>query len=161
MAGRLRTLPEAVAELGLPSSRALHKLVERGAPGPAPGKRGGARWDVEAIEAWRRARETKNQPQTDLAIERVKLTRMQTRLVSLKLRQASGELIASKVAVDVLGAMVGAIRAQILAVPRRLVLDGLPRDFEPLAKRALNEALRELSDRRTVDALKQAPEATA
>lgn len=155
MAGRLSTLAGAVAALSLPSPRALHRLIERGAPGPKPGKRGSARYDVAAIDAWRRARESKNQPTMDLAVERTKLTRLQTRLVSLKLRQASGELIPSKVAVDVLGAMAGAVRAQVLAVPRRAVLDGLPREYEPLMKRLLTEALRELADARTVAALKE------
>ena len=154
----LRTRAEAVRLLGLRSARALDKLVERGAPGPQPGKRGTARWDVEAIQAWRADREARLRPTIDLSLERAKLARVQRQLTALKLREARGELIRAKDAADVQRSIVASARAQLLAVPRRAVLDGLPREHEGLVRRLVVEALRDLSEvrslrdlRRTVD----------
>lgn len=153
LAGRLATRAEAVAALGLASPRALDKLIERGAPAPQPGKRGSRRYDVAAIDAWRKARQTRTQPALDLAAERAKLARVQRQLTTLRLREARGELIRAKAVVEVQRAIAGAVKAQLLAVSRRAVLAGLPRDHEPLIRRLVVEALRELSEVRTIATL--------
>jgi phage terminase Nu1 subunit (DNA packaging protein) len=148
--GRLATRQEAVKALGLASPRALDRLIERGAPGPRPGKPGGRRYDVAAIAAWRDARAARQRPTLDLALERAKLAQVQRALASLKLREARGELIRAKDAADVLRGIVAAARAQLLSVPRRAVLAGLPREHEPAIRRLIVEALRELSEARTL-----------
>jgi phage terminase Nu1 subunit (DNA packaging protein) len=152
---KLATRSEAVKALGLDSPRALDRLIERGAPAPLPGKRGGARYDVQAIEAWRAARKARTAPALDLATERAALARVQRQLAHLKLREARGELIRSADAAAAQRATAGAVRAQLLAVPRRAVLAGLPREHEPLVKRLIAEALRELSEVRTLAGLTQ------
>ena len=101
MSRTLSTRAEAVAALGLPSPRALDRLIERGAPGPRPGKRGTGRYDVAAIEAWRTARQARLSPGLDLTTERAKLAKVQRQLTSLKLREARGELVRAKDAADV------------------------------------------------------------
>ena len=52
--------------------------------------------------------------------------------------------------------IVAATKTQLLAVARRAVLAGLPRTHEPLVKRFITEALRELADIRTVAGLRAA-----
>ena len=146
----LSTRAQAVQALGLPSPRALDRLIERGAPGPHPGKRGGPRYDVAAIDAWRQARDARQRPTLDLSLERALLARAQRQLVNLKLREARGELIRAREAADVQRAIAGAARVQLLTVPRRAVLAGLPREHEPLVKRLIVEALRDLAEVRTV-----------
>jgi phage terminase Nu1 subunit (DNA packaging protein) len=152
----LSTRREAVAALGLPSARALDRLIERGAPLPTPGKRGTARYDVPAIKAWRDAREARRRPTLDLTTERAKLARVQTQLTTLKLQEARGELVKATIAIDVQRSVAGAVRSQLLAVPRRAVLEGLPRVHEPIVRRLIVAALRELSEVRTMAALEEA-----
>lgn len=159
MRPRLSTRAEAVHALGLSSPRALDRLIERGAPGPKPGKRGAARYDVEAIAAWRSQRQARTQPTLDLALERAKLARVQTQLTALKVREARGELVKAADAERVLRAITVAAKTQLLAVPRRAVLAGLPRTHEPLVKRLITDALRELADVRTLRELTDRGEA--
>lgn len=153
MAGRLVTRADAVAALGLSSPRALDKLIERGAPAPLPGKRGTARYDVAAIEAWRQARQSKLKPALDLSTERAKLAKVQRQFTALKLREARGHLVATKDADAVQRAIAVAVKTQLLAVPRQALLSGLPRAYEALVRRLIVEALRELSEIRTLDKL--------
>jgi phage terminase Nu1 subunit (DNA packaging protein) len=150
---KLSTRAEAVAALELPSPRALDRLVERGAPAPRPGKRGTRRYDVAAIDGWRRERQARQRPALDLATERAKLARVQRELTTLKLREARGELIRATDAVDVQRAIATAAKVQLVAVSRRAVLAGLPREHEPLVKRLITEALRDLSAVKTIAAL--------
>ena len=157
----LVTRAEAVKALGLPSARALDRLIERGAPGPKPGKRGSPRYDVAAIESWRTTRQARTRPTLDLTIERAKLARVQRQLTTLKVRELRGELIREKDAAAVLRAIAGAAKAQLLAVPRRCVLEGVPRDVEPVIKRLIVEALRELAELRTLSALDTTPDEDA
>ena len=150
------TRSEAVSALGLRGPRDLDKLVERGAPAPRPGKRGSARYDLRAIVAWRQARATSAGPAlSDLATERAALARVQRELSVLRLQAARGELIQAKDAAEATRAIVVATRTQLLSVPRRCVLAGLPLEHEPTIKRLITEALRELSEVRTVGELER------
>lgn len=155
MGSTLATRAEAVKALGLASPRALDKLIERGAPSPRPGKRGTKRYDVAAIAAWRDARTARTQPTYDLALERAKLARVQRQLAELKVKEARGSLIRAVDAEHVQRSIAAAVKAQLLAVPRRAVLGGLPREHEPLVRSLIVEALRELSEVRTVAALEE------
>ncbi len=150
MKAQLSTRAEVVKALGLASARALDRLVERGAPPPAPGKRGTARYDVDAIRKWQEKRTTKRQPMFDLVRERARLAHVQVELTELKVREIRGELVRAADAERVQRAMAAAVRAQLLAVPRRCVLDGMPRRHERVVKRLITEALRELSTVRTL-----------
>lgn len=150
MRGKLSTRAEAIKALGLPSARALDKLLERGAPAPKPGKKGSRRYDVAAIEAWRAERKTRTQPVLDLSAERARLARVQRKLTTLKLRELRGALVRVKDAERVQVAIAGAVKTQLLAVPRRCVLDGLPREYEALVHKHITQALRELSEIRTL-----------
>ena len=151
--GPLSTRAEAVAALGLESPRALDRLIEKGAPGPAPGKRGGARYDVAAIRQWQAGRKVRTRPALDLAAERAALAHTQNQLATLKLREARGELVTASDAERALRAIVTATKAQLLSVPRRAVLAGVPRDCEPIIKQLLVEALRDLAEVRTLRGL--------
>jgi phage terminase Nu1 subunit (DNA packaging protein) len=151
----LSTRSEAVAALGLPSPRALDRLIERGAPAPKPGKRGSKRYDVAAIATWRDARQARTQPTYDLTLERAKLARVQRQLAELKVQEARGSLIRAVDAEHVQRSIAAAVKSQLLAVPRRAVLGGLPREHEPLVRTLIVEALRELSEVRTVAALEE------
>lgn len=153
MAVKLSTRAQAVKALGLPSSRALDKLIEKGAPAPAPGKRGSARYDVAAIEAWRLARRARVRPVLDLATERAALANVQTKLARLKLREARGELVKAADAEEVLRLIATATRAAVLAIPRRAVLAGVPREHEATLKALVTEALRDLSETKTLAGL--------
>lgn len=150
MGKKLATRAEAVERLGLPSARALDRLIERGAPGPAPGKKGSGRYDVAAIQAWMTARQARVKPTLDLAAERAKLARVQRQLTTLKLREHRGDVVRAKDALLAYQAIAGAVRVQLLAVPRNAVLGGLPREHEALVKRLIVQALRDLSDIRTM-----------
>jgi phage terminase Nu1 subunit (DNA packaging protein) len=146
----------AVTALVLSTARALDKLLERGAPGPAPGsKRGGRRYDVAAIATWRAERQARLQPTYDLSAERAQLARVQRQLVELKVREARGQLIRAADAEHVQRSIAAAVKAQLLAVPRRAVLGGLPREHELLVRTLIVEALRELSEIRTLAALEE------
>lgn len=158
---KLATRAEAVAALSLPSPRALDKLIERGAPAPAPGKRGTARYDVAAIRKWQEARQDRQRPILDLAAERAQLARVQTELTTLKLHEARGELVKAADAERVLRAIATSTKTAILSVPRRAVLTGLPREHEPLIRRLLTESLRELSEVRTLRGLSAGTEDAA
>ena len=147
---RLSTRAEAVTALSLASPRALDRIIEKGAPAPAPGKRGTARYDVPALRAWMKARGAKAAPALDLATERARLAHVQADLTTLKLREARGELVKASDAERVQRAALAAVRGQLLAVPRRCVLAGVPRVHEPAIKRLITEALRELSAVRTL-----------
>jgi len=142
-----------VAALSLESPRALDRLIERGAPGPRPGKPGAARYDVPAIATWRRARAARTRPTLDLCAERAKLARVQRKLTELKLREARGEFIRAKDVASAQRAIAAAAKASLLAVPRRAVLAGLPREHEALVKQLITEALRELAQVQTVAGL--------
>ncbi len=146
----LVTRAQAVLLLELPSARALDRLIERGAPGPAPGKKGSKRYDVPAIERWREERKKRLAPTLDLSVERAKLARVQRKLTSLKLREARGELVRSRDVADIQRAVAAAVKTELLAVPRRAVLAGLPREHEALMKRLIVDALREVSNIRTI-----------
>jgi phage terminase Nu1 subunit (DNA packaging protein) len=156
--GRLSTRAEAVKALNLQSARALDRLIERGAPAPKPGKRGGRRYDVEAIEAWRAQRLARAKPVLDLTTERARLARAQRKLTTLKLRELRGALIRVKDAERVQAAIAGAAKTQLLAVPRRCVLDGLPREHEALVHKHITQALRELSEIRMIAELQLTPD---
>ncbi len=146
--GKRSTLGDAVIALGLPSPRALHRLIESGAPGPSPGKRGSQRYDVAAIAEWRKQRdERRRRPDTQLTVERIKDLKLGRQLKSLELRERRGQLISSKDAEAVLQTMVGAVRAEFLSLSRRAVLAGLPREYEPVVRKLIVEALRELFER--------------
>lgn len=153
MRRRLATRAEAVKALGLASPRALDKLIERGAPRPRPGKRGTRRYDVDAIRQWREKRQARTKPTLDLAVERAKLAKVQRQLTTLKLREARGELIRAKDAAQAQRTIGAAVKASLLAVPRRAILVGLPREHEPVIRRLITEALRELSQVQTIAAL--------
>lgn len=127
----------------------LDRWVDRGAP-KRRGKRGGRLYDVVAVRKWRRDRDAKRQPVLDLAHERAALARVQRELTELKVREARAELVKADDVERVQRAALAAVRAQLLAVPRRCVLAGLPRSHEPLVKRHITEALRELSALRTL-----------
>lgn len=146
----LATRAEAVTALGLRSPRHLDKLIERGAPGPAPGKKGTARYDVEALRAWVEDRRARVKPMDVLLAERAKQAKLDTQMKRLRLREANQELVPASRAVDVQRAIAGAVRAQVLAVPRRAVIAGLPQEFEPLIRRLLHEALSELAEIQTL-----------
>jgi phage terminase Nu1 subunit (DNA packaging protein) len=152
---KLATRSETVAALGLPSPRALDRLIERGAPPPKPGKRGSRRYDVAAIVKWRDERQARLTPTYDLVAERAKLARVQRQLAELKVKEARGQLIRAADAEHVQRSIAAAVRAQLLAVPRRAVLGGLPREHEALVRGLIVEALRELSEVRTVAALEE------
>lgn len=152
---KLVTRAEAIEALGLPSAKALDRLLEKGAPGPAPGKRGAPRYDVAAILAWREDRQAKSKPTLDLTTERAALARVQRLLTQVKLRQAKGELIRASEAAVVQQAIAGAVKTSLLAVPRRAVLAGLPGEHEALVKRLIVEALRELAEVRTAAGLEE------
>ena len=155
---RLATRAEAVKALRLDSARALDRLIERGAPGPRPGKRGSRRYDVPAIRAWRTQREARTRPALDLATERAALAHVQTSLTKLKLREARGELVKAVDAERVLRAIATAAKTELLSVSRRAVLAGLPREHEALVRRLVTEALRELSEARSLRALEDVRE---
>lgn len=159
VADRLATRAEAVAALGLASPRALDKLIERGAPGPRPGKRGTRRYDVPAIEAWRLARQARTRPTLDLAAERAKLARVQRQVATLRYREARGELVRAKDVLQGQRGIAGAVKAALMSVSRRAVLAGLPQEHEPLIRRLVVEALRELSGLRTAAALSRTADA--
>ncbi|MGE0450214.1 MAG: hypothetical protein AB7Q29_11600 [Vicinamibacterales bacterium] len=159
MARRLATRQEAVQALGLRSVRALERLLEKGAPGPRPGKPGSRRYDVAAIAAWREQRAAQTRPTVDLSAARARLAVTQERLAALKVRELRGLLIRRLEAAAALTAIIAAARASLLAVPRRAVLAGLPREHEPLVRQLVTDALRELSETRTLDALSTRAEA--
>lgn len=150
---KLSTIAEAVAALGLESQRQLHRLIEAGAPKPAPGARGSRRYDIAAIAAWRNARDKRQRPTLDLAAERAKLARSQRRFTDLKYREARGELVRLRDVIAAERECSGAVRSELMAVSRRAVLAGLPLEHEPLVRRLVIEALRELSETRTRAAL--------
>lgn len=131
---KLGTRAEAVKALGLASPRALDRLIEKGAPGPKPGKRGSRRYDIEAICAWREARRERVKPTLDLATERAQLAQAQRRLTNLKIRQLRG-LLVSKEAVALLDAQRQAsVRAAILRLPSDAVQRGIPVQHEPILR---------------------------
>ncbi|MEP7307651.1 MAG: hypothetical protein ABJA98_19280 [Acidobacteriota bacterium] len=147
------THAEAVAALKLPSPRALERLIERGAPGPIPGKRGTPKYDVPAIEAWRQERQQRLKPGADLSAARAKLAGKQTEWISLKLREAKGRVVRVKDVEHALLTILTAFRAEILSVSRRAVLAGLPLEHEALIRSLNIQALQDLSEVRTASAL--------
>lgn len=149
----LATRAEAVKALGLPSPRALDRLIERGAPGPAPGKKGGRRYNVAAIQKWRTAREARKAPMLDLTTERAKLARVQRKLTSIRLQEARGVLVNASRVADAQRAIYAAAKSELLAVSHRAVLAGMPAEYEPLIKRLIRDALKELSEIPTLQAL--------
>lgn len=152
---RLATRAEAVAALGLASSRVLDRLIERGAPGPQPGKKGTRRYDVAAIRTWMAARQARTKPTVDLSSERAKLAKVQRQISTLKLSEMRGDLVRIKEVEDVQRTIAGAVRAQMLAVPRQAVLGGLPIEHEPLVRRLITEALRDLATATTIEQLRR------
>lgn len=158
---RLATRAEAVKALGLPSPRALDRLIEKGAPGPAPGKRGTRRYDVAAMQAWKAQRATEQRPTLDLTQARAKLATTQEKLAALKVRELRGTLIRRTDALEVQRAIATATRTSLLAVPRRAVLAGVPREHEPVLTRLVKDALRELSEVQTFEDLTRRGEADA
>jgi phage terminase Nu1 subunit (DNA packaging protein) len=149
---KLSTRAEAVKALGT-SARGLDRMIERGAPGPKPGRPGSKRYDVPAIKAWRAERAARVKPNTDLAHERALLCRVQRTFATLKVRQAKGELVRGEDAEAILRALIVATKTALLAVPRRCVLAGLPREHEALAKREIVQALRDLAEVKTLRGL--------
>jgi phage terminase Nu1 subunit (DNA packaging protein) len=145
---KLATRAEAVAALGLPSPRALDKLVEKGAPRPAPGRKGSARYDVEAIKAWRQARQEKNQPTLDLTMERALLARAQRRLAVLRTRKLRGELVLREAADAALSTMQAGARAAILRLPTDALQRGVPREHEALLRELCEGVLNSLASKR-------------
>lgn len=150
---KLATRAEVIEALGLDSPRRLDKMIERGAPGPAPGKKGTRRYDLDALRTWMEERRARMQPVLDLNAERAKLARVQRQLARLKVHAMRKTLVPEKDVVSGWRAVLGATRAQLLAVPRQAVLSGLPREHEPLVKRLITDALRELSEVQSIEQL--------
>lgn len=143
--GELSTLPEAVERLGLRGPKALYRLIEKGAPKPRAGKRGSARYDVEAIKAWREARATRVAPTLDLQAERARLARVQRHLTTLKIRQLRGELIQREAASLALDRIRGSMRAAILRLPTDAIQRGVPTEFEAVLRDLVDGALTTLA----------------
>ena len=134
----LATLTEAVARLGLRGPKQLYRLIEKGAPKPRAGKRGSARYDVEAIRVWMERRQERNQPALDLQAERAKLARVDRHLKSLRIRQLKGVLIPRESTDLIYSRVQASVRAAVLRLPVDAIQRGIPGDYE--------ETLREIAE---------------
>lgn len=120
-------------------------MLAKGAPRPKPGKRGAAKYDVEAIRRWREERRAKQAPTLDLQSERARLARAQRHLAVLKIQQLRGALIPRE-SVSLLDAQRQAsVRAAILRLPSDALQRGLPLEHEVLMRDLAEGVLATLS----------------
>lgn len=71
--------------------------------------------------------------------------RAEAALAELRYEREAGRLISVEEVEAAQRAVATAAKAALLAVPKRAVLAGLPREHEPLVARLITEALRELA----------------
>lgn len=139
---RLATRAEAARALNIPV-RSLDRLVEKGAP-VEPGA--GRRYSIPALRAWRAARTASQATVADLTLQRAKLAAAQRRLATLRYRRERGELLRRADVVAEGQGVMRVLRARLLALPRAAVqAGGVPLELEPVLRRIVVEALRELA----------------
>jgi phage terminase Nu1 subunit (DNA packaging protein) len=154
--GELFTRAEAVAALGLRSAKALDRLIEKGAPKPRPGKRGSARYDVEAIKKWREERQARVAPTLDLQAERARLARAQRRLTILKIRQLRGALIPRDAVVLLDAKRQASVRSAVLRLPTEALQRGVPAEHEALLRELAENVLTTLATTKWAEVPKDA-----
>jgi hypothetical protein len=103
-------------------------------------------YDVEALREWRAARLSGADDTFGLAEERAKLARVQREKIEMDLAVRTGDLVAREDVIAQGRAVVGAVKARLLSLPRQAVLRGvILREHEPALKALVFEALREMA----------------
>jgi phage terminase Nu1 subunit (DNA packaging protein) len=148
----LVTRAAAALALGVAPNR-INKWVGDGAPVAVPGKRGhSAMYDLEALQAWREARQPEAGDALSLGAARARLAEAQAVKWERENLVRMGQLIERGEAVREGQAVIAALKARLLSLPRQAVLRGaLQREHEPVLRGLVVEALRELARWKTVE----------
>ena len=143
----LVTRAQLAAELDVQPNR-INKWAADGMPIAVRGSRGhSAYYDPVAVRKWRAARERPDQDENkSLGASRARLATAQALKWERENRKRAGELLERAEVVDAGQAVLSALKAKLLGLPRVAVLRGIvPQEKEPALREIVVEALRELS----------------
>lgn len=141
------TRAEAARALRVAPTR-INRWAADGAPVAVPGRRGhSAMYDLEALRAWKEARGAAGPDAAiSLGAARARLAEAQAVKWEVANRVRAGQLVERTVAVLEGQAVLTALRARLLSLPRQGVMRGvIPRESEPALRALVVEALRELA----------------
>lgn len=142
---KLVTRASAAAALGVAPNR-INRWVADGAPVAVRGRRGcSAMYDLDALRAWKAGKSAGPDVNLSLAEERAKLAKAQRDKYELEYKVRTGQLVERGLAVAEGQAVMAALKARLLSLPRQCVMRGLvPREAEPGVRALVLETLREL-----------------
>lgn len=144
--GEFVTRAVAAQALGVSPNR-INKWVAQGAPVAVPGRAfHAAKYDVQKLQEWREAQGPEQDESISLGRSRARLAEAQAIRVERENMVASGLLLDRD---EVIAKGIGhitAAKAQLLQLPRLMVMRGLiPKEREPAVRALVVEALRALA----------------